>query len=76
MKLTAEEKEYIVKYVDEYNGGSFNEDVNAKIAPNYEEETKDFVSSGQELIYWIDKGIEAVENDVVTYSQLLGRTPL
>lgn len=76
MKLTTEEKEYIVKYLDEYNGSSFNEDVNAKIAPNYEEETKDFVSSEQELMYWIDKGIEAVENEVVTYRPLLGITPL
>jgi len=75
-KLTDNQKKYIVEYLDKYNGGCFSDEVNSIIAPNYEEDTINFTSSAQLLNYFIDKGIEAVENGLLTYDQLLGKESL
>ncbi|MBQ8218432.1 MAG: hypothetical protein IJZ79_01445 [Bacilli bacterium] len=76
MKLSSEQKEYIVRYIDEINGGTYNENVNKLVAPNYEEDSKDFVSSADLLLYFINKGIYAVEHNMLTFNQLIGKDPL
>lgn len=73
IKLTPEEKDYILTYLDECNGGVFNDDVIDIVAPTFENDKKYFVTSADPLFYFQKKGIEAVENGLITYDQLLGR---
>lgn len=76
MTLTKDEKDYILTYLDEYNGGTFNEDVNDLIAPTWKEDFQEFENSAQPIFYFLNKGIEAIEKGILSYDQLLGRTPL